>query len=135
MYVRFVAAAPSQNAYRATGIFTILRWLRDDGKLDQQEIEFLNEIFEWYNTHLPAPPFREKLQKKAWTDDAVAWFRDDAKEYIEKMWDMVAVLKAHGEPVRFVQTNNPGKIVYSDEYQIVAETPRQAFNRRTKLKL
>ena len=41
------------------------------------------------------------------------------------MWDLVAILKEHGVPVRIVRTKNPGMSVYRDEFQIVAETPKR----------
>lgn len=125
MYVRFVNAAPWENAYLASGLFTAARWLRDDDQLHDYEIEFLDETFDWFNDNLPCPPFKEKLNTKAWSEHAVAWYRDDAQECISRMWDFVSVLKEHGEPVRFITTKYPGHVLYSDEYQIVAERPRR----------
>jgi hypothetical protein len=87
------------------------------------ESEWLEEIFEWFNEHLPCPPFQEKLRSGEWTADAVSWFRAYAKEPLRRIWDIIALLREHGVPVRLVTTKKPGKIVYSDEYQIVAETP------------
>jgi hypothetical protein len=39
-----------------------------------------------------------------------------------RIWDIVALLREHGMLVRLVTTNKPGKIVYQDRYQVVAET-------------
>jgi hypothetical protein len=135
MYVRFVNATRSENAYLATGLFMATRWLRDDGVLDPQEVEFLDETLEWFNEHMRCPPFKEKLKTKAWSTEAVAWYHDHATRHIEKMWNFVSILKRHGEPVRMVKTKRPGKVIYSDQHQIVAETPRRAFRRRPEWRL
>lgn len=125
MYVRFVSAAPSENAYLADGLFTAAGWLRDHDCLEEYEIELVDETFEWFNENLPCPPFKKKLSTKAWTEHAVAWFRDNAQDFIHRMWDFVTLLKEHGEPVRFIAMKYPGHVLYSDDFQIVAERPRR----------
>ena len=35
----------------------------------------------------------------------------------------MAILKEHGFAVRMITTAKPGKLVYEDEFQVVAETP------------
>jgi hypothetical protein len=97
--------------------------LRDEGRLFRHEEVLLEATYEWLNAHLPCPPFSEKLRNGEWTRDAVSWFHADAGEVLRRIWDIVAILKEHDVPVRFVATQRPGKIVYKDEYQIVAETP------------
>jgi hypothetical protein len=42
------------------------------------------------------------------------------------MWDLVSALKDHGVSVRVLRTASPGMIVYRDEYQVVAQTPKRA---------
>jgi hypothetical protein len=123
-YVRFVVGGADENLYALTGILTIARQLRDEGKLEPFESEYLDEIFAWFNVNLPCPPFSEKRSSGEWTPDAVAWFKDGAVVPINRMWDIVAILREHEVQVRFVQTDAPGKTVYSDEYQVVAETPK-----------
>jgi hypothetical protein len=126
VYVRFVAGAPAENPYWSTGVVTTARILRDERKLESYEVERLEEIYVWFNEHLPCPPFKEKRTSGEWTADAVAWFRDDAREAISQMWEIVALLKEHGISVRFFQSESPGMIVYADDFQVVAETPRDA---------
>jgi hypothetical protein len=123
MFVRFVAGTEAENAYWLTGIFTIAKVLQADGRLYRYESEMLEETFKWFNRHLPCPPFGEKLRSGEWAEEAVAWFRDDAGEPLKRMWELVAILEEHGTPVRLVRSERPGKIVYSDRFQIVAETP------------
>jgi hypothetical protein len=123
MYVRFVVGGDAENAAWLTGIITEAQILRESGELYSYEIEQLETIFAWFNEHLPCPPFERKIYSGEWTREAVAWFRPEARGPVGRMWDVVAILREHGVPVRLVTTDKPGKIVYSDKYQVVAETP------------
>jgi hypothetical protein len=123
MFLRFVVGGDSDNAAWLTGIIAEAEILREKGKLYSYESEWLEEIFEWFNEHLPCPPFSQRRRTGEWTEDAVSWFRAEAGEPLRRIWDIVAILEEHGVPVRLVTTEKPGKILYSDEYQVVAETP------------
>jgi hypothetical protein len=126
MFVRFVVGAETDNAFRLDGVFTISSMVREQGQLFDHECALLEEIYDWFNHHLPCPPFRKKLRSGKWTRNAICWFRDEAGEPIKHIWDIVAILKEHGTLVRLIRTDRPGRIVYSDSYQIVAETPTWA---------
>jgi hypothetical protein len=123
MFVRFIVGSDAENAAWLTGIITESRILRDGGHLYDYESELLEKTFAWLNEHLPCPPFGAKLRTGEWTSDAVSWFRAEAREPIGRLWDIVAILKEHGVPVRLVATDRPGTIVYEDMFQVVAETP------------
>lgn len=123
-YVRFVAGGFDEDPYDLTGIFTISAELQREGRLSPYEKERLQELWDWFNEHLPLPPFEARLAGGQWTRDAVAWFRDGASRMIRPMWDIVAVLREHGESVRFFHSEEPGRIVYADDYQVVAESGR-----------
>lgn len=124
-YVRFVVGADCENPHRLSGLFCHARALRDDGVLQSYEVEWLNEVFAWFNNHLPCPPFLANIKTGRWSLDAVSWFRSDAGEALGRMWDLVALLRETGMPVRFIRSSQPGAIVYSDQYQIVAESTRR----------
>lgn len=123
MYVRFVVGTEAEDAARLTGVITEAELFRQAGELDEEEEGRLEAIFDWFNEHLPCPPFRKKIRSGEWTQDAVCWFRDDAREPIRRIWDIVAILSEHGMCVRMVTSEQPGRIVYQDAYQVVAEMP------------
>jgi hypothetical protein len=108
-----------------TGVITAASVMREKGRLESYQAEIVAATFAWLNDHLPCPPFRRHLASGKWSKDAVAWFLPGAKEAIQYMWGLVAVLKSHDIPVRVLRTANPGLIVYRDEFQIVAETPKR----------
>ena len=47
------------------------------------------------------------------------WFKHDAQDAISRMWDLVALLHTHGQPVRMLRSRNPGRILYEDDFQVV----------------
>lgn len=122
-FVRFVVGAEDENAYWLTGIFIIANGLRRECKFHDYESEWLDEILEWFNENLPVPPFEQKRRSRKWTANAKCWFRNDAGEPLQRIWDLVALLREHDVPVRLVRARTPGKVVYEDKFQIVAETP------------
>jgi hypothetical protein len=123
MYLRFVEAAETSDSRWLTGVITVARILKDEGRLDPYQVEIVEASFDWLNDHLPCPPFQKNLVSGKWSEDAVAWFLPDASEAIQRMWDLVGILQNHNVSVRVMRTNSPGLIVYRDEFQIVAETP------------
>jgi hypothetical protein len=102
------------------------RELRDDGRLAPYEVEWLEEIYDWFNQELPCPPFA----RCNFPIDAVSWFRPKAARFIHRMWDLAALLQEHGRPVRLLKSAAPGDILYHDDHQIVAEPKR--WGRRTR---
>ena len=122
-FVRFVVGTDAENAAWLTGVFTEARILQDEGELYDHESELLAKTLDWFNERLPCPPFRTKLRSQQWTSDAVCWFRPDAGAPLARIWDIVAILNEHMVQVRMVTSKKPGKIVYADDYQVVAETP------------
>ena len=122
-YLRFVVGGDDENFHRLDGVFGEAYRLQKVGKLEAYESEWLESVLEWFNENLPCPPFKKKLERGTWTHDAVSWFRNDARSMLDRMWDIVALLKENAVLVRFIATTDPGRIVYSDDFQIVAETP------------
>ena len=98
MFVRFVVGSDGQHHKELTGIITEARLLRERGELTTDEEDLLEDLYEWFNEHVPVPPFESRRLPR----DAVAWFRDDAGEPVAKMWDIVALLREHGVDVRLL---------------------------------
>ena len=123
MYVRFVTGEIDQESEREVGLFIAIGTLRDAGKLLTYEREHHDAIRRWFDQNLEKPkrftnskpPYYRKKSK------AISWFKDSANEHISKIWELAAILQAHGVHVRILKTDRPGYIVYEDEYQVTAE--------------
>jgi hypothetical protein len=117
LFIRFVVGLDDESHRDLTGLITEARLLRDAGSLDQVQVSWLEETYAWFNENLPTPPFKSSK----WPRNAASWFKDDAAEPIKRMWEIAALLKQHGVPVRMVRSARPGKTLYEDVFQIVVE--------------
>jgi hypothetical protein len=117
MFIRFVVGADDEHHRLLTGLVTEARLLREKGELAAYEAERLEETYEWLNTNLPCPPF----SSSDWSRDAVTWFKDSAHASIERMRELTVLLESHGRLVRMLRSDNPGKVLYEDRYQVVVE--------------
>ena len=121
MYIRFVVHQKHYESERRTGLFHATGYLKDEGKLSQYEEDHINEVKEWFNKYLNRPTSFSKAKRSNPSKRALSWYKDKAQEHINKMWEMVAILEDHGINVEVLKTDNPGYIVYEDEFQVVAE--------------
>ena len=117
MFIRFVVGADDEIHRMLTGVITEARILRDENKLHSYEEEWLEDIYDWFNSHLPHPPFSTAKFPR----DVVTWFRSESSDFIARMWDIVAIIESHDVPVRVLKSQNPGKVVYEDDYQVLVE--------------
>ena len=117
MFIRFVVGGENESHRLLTGLVTEARMLRDSGALASYEIELLEATYEWLNRHLPCPPF----SSAGWSRDAVSWFNDSATDAIKQMRQLAVLLESHGLLVRMLRSENPGKILYEDRFQVVVE--------------
>ncbi len=115
MFIRFVVGADGDHHRSLTGIITEARIRRDHSDLDEHQSARLEDAYEWLNEHLPVPPFQRL------PPDAVGWFKDEATDCIQKMWEIAYLLRECGVPVRLLRSANPGTVVYEDDYQILVE--------------
>jgi len=120
-YVRFVVGTRGQDARWLTGVVTVGRLKMR--RFDKPSRGIVRRTFKWFNTNIPCPPFEKKRKTGAWTADAVAWFRTTAREPVARLRPLIRVLRTHGFTVRTVYADNPGRVVYRDKWQVVAETP------------
>jgi hypothetical protein len=122
MFLRFVTTEVHEESHRALGLFQAAARLRDKQVLSDEEEAILSEIRDWFSRNLKKPtrfttakpPYYRKRQ------NGISWFKGSAHEHIDKMREMVALLKHHDVPVQMIKAARPGYIVYEDNFQIVA---------------
>lgn len=122
-YLRFVVPDIDGDSLAELGVFHAVWNLRDRGMLDTHEEEEHDRIRNWFEQNLKVPdrfttskpPYHRRKSK------AISWFKSSAHEHVSNIRALVAILKAHGVPVRMIRTRRVGYVVYEDEYQTVAE--------------
>ena len=118
MYLRFVVGDETESSRTQTGLFTEIASLRNDGLLEDYQVEMVEKTFNYFNDYLPVPPYK----KKGWGLNAISWFKDSAIIFIDKMWDFKSILEQNDISVRILKTEKPGMILYEDDFQIVAQS-------------
>jgi len=119
-YIRFIVRSDHPSRTRCTGVVASLRILGDEGRLPHYHLEYSKELFARLNNGLPCPPYKES----EWDSDCISWFKDTppAQEWISVFRDLIAILEDSDVNVGTLTTNRPGKIVYEDDYQVVARS-------------
>lgn len=124
MYLRFIVATNHPDTGVADGVFRTAYALRDADEVSTADRSALDEQLEWFSNNLLIPKRFNRSASKGYYRRAtkgIAWFRDDAVEYISRMFELKRVLDANGHSVQVVRTSRVGYIVYQDEAQVVAE--------------
>lgn len=121
MYVRFVIHKLDEDSGRRQGLFQAMSDLDYEGILLLYEQGLYDDIYEWFRHNLKKPRSLSRSGKTGAKAAAISWFKDSAKDHIEKMREIAFVLESHGIAVEMIQTERPGYIVYEDQFQVAAE--------------
>ena len=120
MFLRFVLSAVHAASNRKTGLLVAAADLRDAGALSRHHDNRVFEIRSWFIEHLQNP----KCLAEESNARALSWFKSSAKAPISQMWELAAILESHGTHIELLKTEDPGSIIYEDEWQVVAKPRR-----------
>jgi len=121
MYIRFVVFEKDTDSHKRKGLFIALSELQDAGELSEDEEKQAKELSKWFANNLKKPDSFTTSKKHHALNKAISWFKPAAKKHISRMREIVTILEAHDIIVDYVKTNNPGYIVYEDDFQVTAE--------------
>ncbi len=114
-YARVQGKELARNTMYAKGVFSMCWQLVQDDIMDEEDAELYKEIDAWFAEVLPFPPQCKNQEP------VICWFKMDR---FDEMMTMIRpalwLLEKYEHPFYLVYTNNPGEIVYEDEYQIAA---------------
>ena len=121
MYLRFISPVRPSARSIDYGLFQAIiacrdfddypKWLRDEVEAD----------FDWFKTYLPSPDekhFPDVIVRARAAH--ICWFRAEATEMVKRAFGIKALLNEVGCSIVVRKTNNPGSIIYSDKWQVVA---------------
>ncbi len=120
MYLRFVTLSKDKDSRQKEGLIIAAGRLIDEGELDRFELEMVKRIIDWFNEKMKVP----SLLKDPGNNRCVAWFKSEAKEPLNMMWELYYLLQSKGIPVEVMKESDVGEIRYEDEWQIVAQGHR-----------
>ena len=126
-FVRFETPYHCESSRQPLGIFWAAARVEVRSDLHNWTREWLIDRSEWFGAHLPVPRFDDIDGR------AIFWFRPQSK-IVSEVWHLVAILREEGVPVGLRRTHMPGRIVFSDDFQIAA-IPYGHGRRRRKQRL
>jgi len=84
-------------------------------RLNEEEKALYLKIREWFEENLPNPPFYEDGN----TIKAITWFkREKTEDMIDRLKPLIELLEKYNVEYDIVFSDNVGKIIYEDDYQV-----------------
>lgn len=121
-FVRFRATYRGRLGVEV-GIFVAVDHLRRADLLTEDEEELYFDVEDWFNAHLPNPPFYDDGN----TPGAVTWFRRSSTADMRKRLEPLCnILDQHRVAWGAAESTDPGRIIYEDLFQ-VGVIPYQRF--------
>ena len=132
MFIRFIMQFQNEYDEIETGVFQASAYLRDrSGILYDYDKKHLTEIRDWFNANLSAPDRFSNAKRKNPANVSLSWFKSTAIEHLARMYEMKEIFERYERLVTVIKRENPGYIVYEDEFQ-VSTIPHKQDKRITK---
>ncbi|UDF04454.1 hypothetical protein [Asticcacaulis sp. AND118] len=127
VYIRFVCFKTVEGHRHALGIFQA----RDDASVSEYAegwaLSLINEAYDWFCAHLKEPDRTHADTRWRPGNPGLSWFKPDAFEHIQRMYDMKMGLEACGIHVDVLTTRDVGQVLYEDAHQICAVPSARTF--------
>lgn len=118
-YIRFQTPLRCGNTGRPAGIFVAAGRLEDQKALPTETRERLRDVLAWFNQNLTVPSSSDVHWR------CLFWFRSSSQPVIRRLWELAYLLEEENIFANKVRTQQPGMIVYRDEYQVAAVPHRR----------
>jgi hypothetical protein len=120
VYVRYQSVVADERG-RFVGIFGLVNVLGRGGRLSAEHEAFRREANAWYDSAYPDPGKADPgVYDGAVNPLAAAWFKVSAAgELLERVTPYLAILDEHGVGYERLESADPGRVIYEDEYQVV----------------
>jgi hypothetical protein len=113
-WLRFATTRIDEDSRKPEGVFTAAYNLLESGELSPEEWQRLRETLIWFSKNLPTPPESFNAGR------AIFWFQPNARNCLDRVWDMVELLRQHSYHVTVYKCRGLGNICYRDKYQVAA---------------
>ena len=114
MYLRFTVTEIDDNSRREKGVISAAYELLDSGDLGAEEHVRLRELMDWFEKNLPNPP------DDFYASRAIFWFRSDAKENIDRIWEVILILRENGYHVNVLKCQFLANVSFRDRFQVAS---------------
>lgn len=113
-YVRIQGRELAANTMYAKGIFSMCWKLIQDDVMEEEDADLFKEIDRWFAEILPFPPPCNNKER------VVCFFKtENTEEMMKLIRPALWLLEKYHHPYYVVYTNDPGEIIYEDQFQVV----------------
>ena len=116
-YMRIQGEELAYKTKKPVGIF-VLTWRRvRDGIYSEEDKNTYLEVDKWFKENLPEPPFYGDNNDNPL--GATTWFKtNNCNGMLEHIKPLLDLLDKYNVPYEIAYSDNPGKIIYEDDYQV-----------------
>ena len=114
MFLRFAVTQIDEDSRKPRGVLAAAFALLDSCDLDIEESKRLRELLDWFDENLPGPP------ENFYASRAIFWFKSSARKSINRIWELVQMLRLHGYHIQVYKCRHLANVSYEDEYQVAA---------------
>ncbi|MET9540759.1 hypothetical protein ABZY16_25115 [Streptomyces sp. NPDC006553] len=119
LFIRFQGVVRHPRGH-FPGVFMLANELAAQGKLTEDQYRFWRSNNDWYDANYTNPTSVDPVVYDPLVHPgAVAWFKASAQHLIDRVDGYLALLAAHGVECHRLESPNPGRVIYEDEYQVV----------------
>ena len=111
-FVRLATSKIDPESHERQGVFTAAYELRHGPLLTKDDRRELKRLLTWFGLNLRAP--------RDVTPRAILWFRVEAVECIDKVWELVRLRGRYDVRFDAMTSDHPGSRAYEDERQVAA---------------
>tara|TARA_R110000782_G_scaffold53352_3_gene113654 strand:- start:924 stop:1346 length:423 start_codon:yes stop_codon:yes gene_type:complete len=133
-YVRFVCFQTVERQRNRLGVFQAVHLAEDSDVAPDWALTELKVLDNWFTDNLARPARfatgRRRSSKGGRIQDGqtgLSWFKPEAVDHIRQMHRLKVALEECGIHVEVVTTRDPGKTVWQDAHQLVAEPGPRRF--------
>lgn len=116
-YMRIQGEELAYKTKKPVGVF-VLTWRRvRDGIYSEEDKNTYLEVDKWFKENLPEPPFYGDNNDNPL--GATTWFKtNNSSIMLEHIKPLLDLLDKYNVPYEIAYSDNPGKIIYEDDYQV-----------------
>lgn len=119
MYIRYETNLTFKGTTCRKGIFAAMGDLKRLGKMSEHEYQWYMTTASWFNQNLTNPTCFERPIYDDIRLIAKSWFLNIPSTFLTKSIQVVGLLRKYDIDVKVLESENPGEIIYRDDFQIV----------------